>query len=257
MRSEGHSAGGIFAARGGSGEKLLVLLHGIGANATVWEPFIAHAEAAGGYRWLAPDFRGHGRSAMEGPYGYAVHAADIAHLIRDEAAGAVTVIGHSFGGVIAALLATNWFGVGIAQVATVGVKLEWSAEEIAKVHEMAGKPARTFASREDATERYLKGAGLFGLVDPQSASASVGIMETGSNFRVTVDPRVFGAVGPALAPIFGLAQVPLRMAAGSKDPMVTLAAMQRLDPGARVFEGLGHNAHWEAPETVYRFATRP
>lgn len=257
MRMGSRNERGVWTARGGSGAKLLVLLHGIGANATVWEPFIAHVEAAGGHRWLAPDFRGHGRSAMEGPYGYAAHAADVAHLIRDEDPDAVTVVGHSFGGVVAAVLATGWFGVPLAGVATVGVKLDWSGAEIAKARELAGKPARTLASREEAVERYLKGAGLFGLVDPASASARVGIIEADGTFRVAVDPRVYGAVGPDLEPIFARAQVPLRMAAGSKDPMVTLAAMQSIRPDARVFDGLGHNAHWEAPEAVYRFATQP
>lgn len=257
MRMGSRNERGVWTASGGRGDKLLVLLHGIGANATVWEPFIAHAEAAGGHRWLAPDFRGHGRSAMEGPYGYAAHAADVAHLLRDEAPDTVTVVGHSFGGVIAAVLATGWFGVPLTRVATVGVKLDWSGAEIAKAHELTGKPARAFASREEAIERYLKGAGLFGLVDPASTLARVGIVEGDRDFRVAVDPRVYSAVGPDLAAIFARAQVPLRMAAGSKDPMVTLATMQRVSPDARVFDGLGHNAHWEAPETVYRFATQP
>ena len=35
--------------------------------------------------------------------------------------------------------------------------------------------------------------------------------------------------------------------------MVTLEQMRRIDPGARVFEGVGHNAHWEAPDQVWDF----
>jgi pimeloyl-ACP methyl ester carboxylesterase len=45
-------------------------------------------------------------------------------------------------------------------------------------------------------------------------------------------------------------RAPLRLAAGSADPMVGLDTMRRIDPGAVLLEGAGHNAHWEAPEAV-------
>lgn len=246
---------GIWFARGGRGADLLVLLHGIGANATVWDPLVAEIERRGTHRWLALDFRGHGRSAMEGPYGYAAHAADVAHVLRNEPTSSVRLLGHSFGGVVAAVLGSGLFGVTPRSVAAVGVKLEWSPEEIAKAQEIAAKPARVFASRKEATERYLKGAGLFGLMPPESDAAAVGVMQGADGFRVSVDPRVFTAVGPPLQQIFALASCPLRLAAGSKDPMVTLAAMQRIDAHARLLDGLGHNAHWEAPGAVLDLAT--
>ncbi len=45
---------GIWAARGGRGERLLVLLHGMGANAGVWERLLPLIEGAWSGRWLAP-----------------------------------------------------------------------------------------------------------------------------------------------------------------------------------------------------------
>ncbi len=248
---------GIWMARGGKGEELVVLLHGIGANAAAWQPLVAAIELRGTHRWLTLDFRGHGRSAMEGPYGYAAHAADVAHALRDEAPATFTILGHSFGGVIAALVGSGWFGVVPKAVATIGVKLEWTDAEIAKVYDMASKPPRTFATRAEAIERYLKGAGLFGLVDPAGEMAAPGVREVPGGHQVAVDPRVFTAVGPPLERVFGLVSCPLRMAAGAKDPMVTLAAMQRIDPGAQLFDGLGHNAQVEAPATVLDFALSP
>lgn len=244
----------LWVAAGGSGERLLVLLHGLGANATVWTRVIELIEAGGGVRWIAPDLRGHGRSAQEGPYGYAAHAADIAHLVGDEDPALVTVVGHSFGGVIGATLATGWFGVLPRAVAAIGVKLEWTAEEVAKAQEMAKRPARPLPARAEAIERSLKMAGLHGLMDPASELAGVGIREEGDGFKVALDPRVFGAVGPSLAQIFGLAQCSLRLAAGANDPMVSLEAMRRIDPQAVQFAGAGHNAHWESPAEVLRFA---
>ncbi|MFM9577896.1 hypothetical protein, partial [Streptomyces turgidiscabies] len=88
------------------------------------------------------------------------------------------------------LVGSGLFGVAPRRVATLGVKLEWSPAEIAKAQEMPAKPARMFATRAEATERYLKGAGLFGLVDPESEEARIGVVKTPEGFKVTVDPRV-------------------------------------------------------------------
>lgn len=244
---------GLWVAQGGSGEKLLVLLHGLGAHAGVWSRTISLIEKSWAGRWMAPDFRGHGRSVKEGPYGYGVHAADVAALIGEQKPDTVTLAGHSFGGVIAALVASGWFGPQVREVAAFGVKLDWTADEVGKAQEMARRPARAFATRAEAVERALKLAGLFGLVDPDSEDAERGVIAADSGYVVAMDPRTFSAVGPSIENILKLSAAPVRLAAGAKDPMVTLAAMRRLDPNAAAFEGLGHNAHWEAPEVVWKF----
>ena len=48
------------------------------------------------------------------PYGFAVHAADMAALATELGASRVTVLGHSFGGVVGAVLGGGWFGVDVA-----------------------------------------------------------------------------------------------------------------------------------------------
>ena len=244
---------GIWVARGGRGERLLVLLHGMGANAGVWERLLPFVESAWRGRWLAPDLRGHGRSVREGPYGFGVHAADVAALIEAEAPGAVTLAGHSFGGAVAALVASGWFGPRARDVAAFGVKIDWTADETTKARELAGRPATVFATREEATARYLRVSGLTGLAPPSSATAVAGVTGADGGFQVAMDPRVYGAVGPSVEGLLRLAEAPLRLAAGGRDPMVTLERMRRIDPAARVFEGVGHNAHWEAPEQVWEF----
>lgn len=252
--NQGHlTARGIWAARGGGGERLLVLLHGMGANASVWERMLPLIERSWSGRWLAPDLRGHGRSAPEGPYGVGMHAADVAACIEAEAPAAITLVGHSFGGVVAALVATGWYGPRVREVAAFGVKLEWTAEEIARARELSARPAPVFATRDEAVARYLRISGLAGLAAPSSATATAGVAGADGGFRVTMDPRAYGAVGPSIAGLLRLAEAPLRLAAGERDPMVTLEQMRRIDPAAEVFAGLGHNAHWEAPERVWRF----
>jgi pimeloyl-ACP methyl ester carboxylesterase len=243
----------LHVESGGAGERLLVLLHGLGANGSVWRRLIPILEARWQGRWLAPDFRGHGRSPYQGPYGYAAHAADVAALIADEKAGDVTLLGHSFGGVVAALVGTGWFGPNVRQALAFGVKIEWTDNEVSKARELASRPARSFATRGEAIERALKAAGLYGLMDPASDEAAAGVTGTDGDYRVAMDPRVYGAVGPSIEGILRLCEAPLRLAAGANDPMVSLATMQRIDAAAVVLEGAGHNAHWEAPELVWRF----
>jgi pimeloyl-ACP methyl ester carboxylesterase len=249
-------AQGLHLHSGGAGERLLVLLHGLGANGAVWRRLIPIIDARWQGRWLAPDFRGHGRSPYQGPYGYAAHAADVAALIADRNASDVTLLGHSFGGVVAALIGTGWFGPRVREVLAFGVKIDWTDDEVNKARELASRPARSFATRGEAVERFLKVSGLHGLVDPQSEDAAAGVTGADGDFRVAMDPRIYRAVGPSIERILRLCEASLRLAAGARDPMVSLATMQRIDPAAIVFEGAGHNVHWEAPELVWRFVER-
>ncbi len=46
-------------------------------------------------------------------------------------------------------------------------------------------------------------------------------------------------------------RAPLRLAAGERDPMVTLEQMRRFDPQAAIIAGAGHNPHVEAPENLW------
>lgn len=214
---------GLSVARGGSGERLFVLLHGLGANASVWSRMTPLIETSRLGRWIAPDLRGHGRSVQEPPYGFGMHAADVADLIASEGSGEVTLIGHSFGGVVAALVATGWFGSPVRDVAAFGVKIDWTADEIGKARDMAQRPQRTFTTRAEAVDRYLKVSGLTGLLDPSSSAASLGVVGSDGRYRVAMDMRAYGAVGPSIEGLLRLADVPLRLAAGSKDPMSHLS----------------------------------
>lgn len=51
------SEGGLSVSRGGSGERLAVLLHRFGANRAVWSRMINVADKHWPDRWIAPDLR--------------------------------------------------------------------------------------------------------------------------------------------------------------------------------------------------------
>lgn len=246
----------LFAERGGAGEKLLVLLHGLGATAAVWRPLEKILDREWRGRWIAPDLRGHGRSTKDGPYGFEQHARDIGALLTEEPAGEVFVLGHSFGGVVAALLGSGAFGVKPRAVLALGVKIRWSEDEKNKALDLARKPARIFPTREEAVERFLKMAGLAGLVDPSSDDARTGIVAEGGGWMLAQAPGTFDAVAESVLDALRRAGPLLHLAAGARDPMVTLGDMQEIDSGACLFEAAGHNLHVEAPEQVWQFAKR-
>jgi pimeloyl-ACP methyl ester carboxylesterase len=245
----------IFAERGGNGERLLVLLHGLGATAAVWHPLIKILKREWSGRWLAPDFRGHGRSIKRGPYSFDQHATDIAALIRNEGTNDTAVLGHSFGGVIAALVGSGGFGMQPTAALAFGVKIRWSEDEKTKALDLAKRPAKIFVTRGEAIERYLKMAGMFGLVDPASPEVEAGITAADGGWKVAQVPETFSAVEQSVPDALRRANPPVRLAAGSKDPMVTIEDMRAIDPDAYLFEGSGHNVHVEAPEAVWRFVS--
>ncbi len=246
----------LFAERGGAGDRLLVLLHGLGATATAWHPLEKILDREWDGRWIAPDFRGHGRSIKQGPYTFEQHASDVGALIASENAKELFVLGHSFGGVIAALLGSGEFSSKPKASLAFGVKIRWSEDEKSKALDLATRPVKIFATREEAVERYLKMAGIFGLVDPLSRDVKAGIVQTEAGWKVAQEPGTFSSVDQSVPDALLRAKPPIRVAAGSKDPMVTLDDMRTIDENAYLFDGAGHNVHVEAPEAVWQFAKR-
>jgi len=239
----------IYFQSTGSGAPLLVLLHGQAANGDVWNGMRPLIDRDWPGRCLIPDLRGHGRSFHRGPYAYGTYAADLAALIGDEAA---YVVGHSLGGAVAMMLATGWFGVKVLGALAFGVKLNWSAEELARRRQFATAPPRWFDTRERAVEVYLKVSGQFGLVDQGDSAAASGVAQENGRYRLAADPRINGLDDPPdIRPIFAAARAPVMVAVGEKDAMVPLADARSLDPRAQNIPGAGHNAHIEAPARVW------
>ncbi len=86
---------------GGSGTRLLVLLHGLGATRQVWQPMLEQAAEHRNGGWIVPDLRGHGTSPAATNYSLDCHAADIAVLAREsDSWREIVVLGHSMGGVL-------------------------------------------------------------------------------------------------------------------------------------------------------------
>ncbi|MFF0292740.1 alpha/beta fold hydrolase [Kitasatospora sp. NPDC004614] len=81
----------------------LVLLHALGEGADSWD--VVTPALARGRRVYALDLRGHGRSDRSKEYTLELMQADVLGFLDALGLGAVDLVGHSMGGVVAYLLA--------------------------------------------------------------------------------------------------------------------------------------------------------
>jgi N-formylmaleamate deformylase len=96
----------IHYTRTGGGKPPLVLLHGLTGNGACWTG-LAHA-LENKYDIIMPDARGHGESDVpDYGYRYEDHANDVIGLINSLAIPPTVLLGHSMGGMTAAMVASR------------------------------------------------------------------------------------------------------------------------------------------------------
>lgn len=110
----GSGAHGTVAARhwpGSDDGVPVVLLHGVDGSSAGWLPVVDRLLAAnteGRASITAVDLRGRGDSSTDGPWGVTAHAEDIVTWLTAELGRRpVVLVGHSFGGHVAARVAAD------------------------------------------------------------------------------------------------------------------------------------------------------
>jgi pimeloyl-ACP methyl ester carboxylesterase len=239
--------------RGGEGDPVLVLVHGMGATSDVWDGLRPVLASHWPGRWLAPDLPGHGGSAPLVSYSFGQMAAVIASALPP--AGRIAVLGHSLGGVIALTLASGWFGAPIAAVCGLGIKVAWTADELARARTLAARPHLVYPTRAEAAERHLKMAGLGGLV-AEAAVADKALVERDGGWTLAFDPAAFAMGAPDMVGLIGASRAAVTLAAGERDPMCPLEGLAALVPTPVILPGLGHNAHVEDPPALIPLLAR-
>ena len=231
---------------GGSGEPLLVLLHGLGATGDVWDGWRPMLAGRWPGRWLAPDLPGHGGSPALHVYTFDGIAADVASIIRPNAH--TVVLGHSLGGVVGLALAGGRFGIQVQAVIGLGIKVVWTGEDLDRAQAVARRPLAYFSSRDEAAARYLRVSGLAGLLPAKDPAVDAGLRKQDGQWRLAMDPGAFAVGAPDMAQLLAQAQAQVTLARGEHDPMNTDEQMVRLGVPTVTLPGLGHNAHVENPE---------
>lgn len=229
-----------------------MLLHGMGGTADLWRPVMAELDD-----WPGPivalDLPGHGRSPRLADYGPGNYAAAVAEDLAAFGEGAV-ILGHSLGGLVALALGTGWFGLRVAAVIGVGIKVNWSDEDLAGAGALRERPVRSFPTRDAAAERFVLVNGLRDVLEPSSPWCDGGIVSSPSAadaaWCLAHDPQCFSADRPPVRDVFSLVRVPVTLACGAADAMVSASDLASLGAEPVVIAGAGHNVHVEAPAAV-------
>jgi pimeloyl-ACP methyl ester carboxylesterase len=238
----------IWCESGGTGSRAILLLHGLGATAAVWNGVRRAIEQRAIGRWLAPDLSGHGISTRQSHYTVGSHAAEVAELVRGTQD--LFVIGHSLGAYIGLALASRWFGIAVAGVLGVGPKITWSEADLQGSRDLATRPVRWYATAEEAWARYRRVSGLDPAVAPGDEWLARGVVRGEEGWRPSQDPRSFGVAGAPFDSLATSARARVILARGERDSMVSTAELRAHAAQAVEIAGCGHNVQVENPDAI-------
>jgi pimeloyl-ACP methyl ester carboxylesterase len=250
----------------GSGDQVVVLLHGITSTAEAWREVMPRL--AERYTVIAPDLIGHGRSAKpRGDYSLGAYAAGVRDLIAVLGFERGTVVGHSFGGGIAmqfaylfpeyvdrmALIASGGLGREVhplLRAATLPGS-DWVLPLIAREWPVrAGEAVRSAAARigiEAGPDLAEFARGYASLVEEGASDAFIHTM------RSVIDHE--GQRVSALDRLYLADQLPTVFIWGTNDPVIPVEHgrnAHRVVPNSRYVE-LEDSGHWpmlDAPNKI-------
>jgi N-formylmaleamate deformylase len=246
-----HQADGvnIHYRRTGRPGPPLVLLHGLTGSGACWTPVARALEDE--LDVLMPDARGHGRSSapLHG-YRYEDHAKDIVGLIRGLALAAPSLLGHSMGGMTAALVAGH------------------AGEDINAV--ILADPTFLSPQRQrevrdsDVLEQHRRALGLtraelMAEMHLRHPHRSPEMLELLAEARLQTRMSAWDVLTPPIPDyrrLVSMIRVPALLVIGDSPvvPLETARELQGLNPGLRVEQipGAGHGIAYDQPA---RFAT--
>jgi pimeloyl-ACP methyl ester carboxylesterase len=240
---------------------LVVLLHGIGGGASIWDGSVRALQAAG-HRAAALDLPGYGASQHEGPPTLdrmARFVADVIDARRGDAP--VVLVGHSMGGMVAQELLAQ----GLARIHALVLACTSAAFGKPGAPGALGEWQRGFiAERLAPLDAGLGMAGVAqqlvpGMVSPQAVPGSAAVAQAvmskvpEATYRAALQSIVAFDRREALQTL----RTPTLLIAGEHDRTAPPAVMQRMAEriaGSRlvVLPGAGHIANVEQPEAFDR-----
>ena len=223
----------------------LILLHGLAGNAACWTPVVR--ALVPDFEVVMPDARGHGSSSTPlDAYRYDDHASDILCLIQSLGLKAPILVGHSMGGMSAALMAQRHGerlgGVILMDPTFLSPRRQREVfnSDVAERHRQLLRQSKDEILADLRTrQRHRSGEILELLADAR--------LQTRLNaFDVLVPPN------PEFHGIVSAIEVPTLILLGDS-PVVsieTARALQRLNPRVRVREirNAGHGLPYDQPE---------
>jgi pimeloyl-ACP methyl ester carboxylesterase len=234
----------IHYLRTGGDKPPLVLLHGLTANGACWTPLARSFERE--YDVVMPDARGHGRSStpLHG-YRYEDHANDVIGLIREIGLSAPILLGHSMGGMTAAVVASQAAGMirGVILVDPTFLSPQRQREvrdsDIAEQHRRVLSQDRCDVSAQLQSRHTRRSAAIIDLL------VSARLQTRMKAFDVLTPPN------PDYRQLLRTIDVPILMVIGDAGvvSLETARELQGLNPRLRVeqIRGAGHGVHYDQP----------
>jgi pimeloyl-ACP methyl ester carboxylesterase len=87
-------------------------------------------------------------------------------------------------------------------------------------------------------------------IAPDVHALARGAVAVEGGWRLAQDPSTFAVAGAPFVSLAASGVARVRLARGAHDPMVSLEELRQFDPASRDLDGIGHNAHVEAPEAL-------
>ena len=224
----------------------LLLIHGLGATAGVWSDLVESLDWDG--RVLAPELPGHGAAHWNGDYTVGALAAAVS--TECDKGEPVVVVGHSLGGAVGICLASGFFRPVVRHVIGLGIKVAWPDEDVHGMARVAERGVRWFRSRDEAVERFLRQAGLVGLVGDDHPSTDSAVVELDGKWRVAQDPATFAQNPLDMAALMRAATCPVLLGAGEHDALVSERELSAFVERPMIAAGRGHNVQIEDPGWV-------
>jgi pimeloyl-ACP methyl ester carboxylesterase len=234
----------IHYLRTGGCKPPLVLLHGLTGSGACWIPLARALE--GEYDVVMPDARGHGNSSTPlNAYRYEDHAGDVIGLIEGLGLVAPVLLGHSMGGMTAAVIASQT-GLAIRGVIMADPTF-LSSQRQREVHEsdVAAQHGRLLSSNQGDVLAQLRAR------HPHRSSELIELLaearlQTGINaFDVLTPPN------PDYHRLVSTIYVPMLLVIGDNGvvSLETARELQNLNPRLRVeqIQNVGHGIPYDQP----------
>jgi pimeloyl-ACP methyl ester carboxylesterase len=235
--------------RTGGAKPPVVLLHGLTGSGAGWTP-LARALEAAEFDVVMPDARGHGgSSAPDGGYRYDDLANDVVGLVRGLDLARPVLLGHSMGGMTAAVAASR--GGGMFRGVVLVDPTFLSPERQREVHEsdVAAQHRRILGLRKADFVAELRAR------HPRRSDEMITLL---AEARLGTQLAAFDVLTPPNPPyreVVRAINVPTLLVIGDDGPVVTLemaTELRALNPRVRVevIHGAGHGLPFEKPERL-------
>jgi len=231
----------------GHSKPSLIALHGLMGSGACWTPLARALEDE--YDVLMPDARGHGASsAPSAGYLYRDHAGDVLGLIEALELPAPVLLGHSMGGMTAAVVASQLGSAlrGVILVDPTFIRPEWQREvyesDVAEQHRQALRSAKSELVAQARLRHPNRSLELIEVLAEARHQTHI------NAFEVLTPPN------PDFRELVRRIRVPILLVTGEHGvvSMETVQALQTLNPRLRSerVAGVGHGLPYDVPERL-------